>query len=96
MDKNLELPGNVALAKAFEGRVWIGEFENATSPYLAMTWVAIFDAFSKAIGLNSSDTNPSKRIVIPAPTGTGKTKSMCYYASQLDEILIVILMKPKQ
>ena len=81
----MDLPVNIKIAKAFERQVWIDEFENTSSPYLVMTWAAIFDAFSKAIRLNSSDTSLSKRIVIPAPTGTGKTQSMCYYASQLDE-----------
>jgi len=79
------LPTNTKIAKAFEKEVWAGEFGNASSPYLAMTWVAIFDAFSKAIKLNSSNTNTSKRIVISALTGTGKTQSMCYYAYQLDK-----------
>ena len=81
----MDLPVNIKIAKTFERQVWIDEFENTSSPYLVMTWAAIFDAFSKTIRLNSSDTSLSKRIVIPAPTGTGKTQSMCYYASQLDE-----------
>jgi hypothetical protein len=57
------LPTNTKIAKAFEKEVWAGEFGNASSPYLAMTWVAIFDAFSKAIKLNSSNTNTSRGLL---------------------------------
>jgi len=82
---NLQLPLSIQLAIDFEKEVWTGQLEGVSSPYLKMTWAGIFTAFEDCKRHNAQQTKPPKRIVVPAPTGTGKTQAMCYYASQLEK-----------
>lgn len=83
---------NIELADSFSNLVWEQEMGNSSSPYLKMNWVEMFGAFNRCIESNQSCTQPAQTTVIPAPTGTGKTLSMEYYASQLDESVGVLIV----
>ena len=94
MNGNSKLPKTVLLSLYFEGAVWTDITENVASTYLKQTWAIIFDSFERCKKLNNGVTNTPKRIVIPAPTGTGKTLATCYYASQLEEEVGMLIVTP--
>jgi len=85
---------NSELALDFSDSVWESEeIGNTSTAYLRMTWFAIFEGFAKCIDFNSNN-KPAKKIVIPAPTGTGKTLSMCYFMQNLEEHTGALIVVP--
>jgi len=91
-DKNPEGLNNSKLALDFSKEVWESEeIGNTSSPYLRITWFTIFESFRKCIEANNGDA-PLRRIPIPAPTGTGKTLSMCYFMEKLEEQTGVLIV----
>ena len=94
MRKNIKLPMSVQLSLNFESAIWTDKTKNITSAYLRETWATIFHSFERCRKLNTGATATSKRIVIPAPTGTGKTLATCYYASQLEKEVGMLIVTP--
>jgi Fe-S-cluster formation regulator IscX/YfhJ len=64
--------------------LWEGEYKNISSKALELSWSSIATSFNRCTTLNSNGVLPPKRIVVAAPTGSGKTALMVQYASQLD------------
>ena len=85
------MPNIHHLISKFSQDIWQGECNNTPSIELEETWNILFKAFDSC-QKNNDNKAPAKRIVVPAPTGTGKTLSMGYYASQLDESVGMLIV----
>ena len=84
------------LSNNFSTEIWNGICNNTSSVDLEINWAEIFGTFTQCIDLNREKVTPAKTIVLPAPTGTGKTLAMSYYASKLEGdtgVLIVTFLK---
>ena len=96
MNTEKQFAKTVKLTEIFSTKIWKDVCNNANSVDLMINWTEIFTSFSRCINLNKDCSNHPNTIVVPAPTGTGKTLAMEYYASQLDGdtgILIVTFLK---
>ena len=86
----------IRLSEDFSKDIWEDLCGNVSSPHLRMNWSEIFGTFDKCIDLNKDNKAITKTLVLPAPTGTGKTLAMGYYASQLKGdtgVLIVTFLR---
>ena len=72
------------LAKRFSVEVWEGVCGNTTSDALIELWSKLFESFNEACLRNQSNhIFDKKNLVVPAPTGSGKTLCMRFYAAAL-------------
>ena len=71
------------LAERFSSEVW-EKFGNSTSESLINLWAKVFESFNEVWLRNqSSHIFDKKNIIIPAPTGSGKSLCMRFYAAAI-------------
>lgn len=71
------------LAERFSSEVW-EKFGNSTSESLINLWAKVFESFNEVWSRNqSSHIFDKKNIIIPAPTGSGKSLCMMFYAAAI-------------
>lgn len=71
------------LSKGFS-QLWESH-KNTTSEYLIILWETIFKSINKSYYINVSNLSKDF-IVIPAPTGSGKTQCFRFYAAELSKM----------
>ena len=72
------------LAQRFSVEVWEKGGRNATSDALIELWTKLFESFNEIWLRNQSKhIFDKKNLVVPAPTGSGKTLCMRFYAAAL-------------
>lgn len=93
-------PENKTVVEAMK-REWVRNRKLCSNPALEQTWLTIARAFQEMAHTNSgefADDSRGKVVVIPAPTGAGKTTSIYQYFASCDvetipATLIVVRMK---
>lgn len=93
-------PENQTVVEAMK-REWVRNRKLCSNPALEHTWLTISRAFQEMAHTNSgefADDSRGKVVVIPAPTGAGKTTSIYQYFAACDvetipATLIVVRMK---
>jgi hypothetical protein len=60
---------------------WSGKLDMPIPPTLPPVWIAMAEHFSRSAITNGSGVSTSTSVVLPLPTGSGKTQGTCVYAS---------------
>lgn len=78
--------------KVFED-TWVNKFKNSSSIPLRQCWHNLSDAFNKCITSNMQEKEP-KKVVVPLPTGCGKTEGLIQYLKLLDNTTTALIVVP--
>lgn len=92
MSANIVTVDTNKFIKAFESK-WVHDFNNSSSLALKQCWSNLSNAFNTCI-TNNRKTLKSSKIVVPLPTGCGKTEGLIQYLQLLNKDTTALVVVP--